>query len=123
MEYPQQCPYGLMKTHQPASELFPSIRFLQKNKDVLINPLLNVTAERTQAPLFVFENHIIHNFNKKLRATLNGRYQVGGQTTTNGIKDGNAFNNYGENYWIGLSTTSSCLFTCRLWWYFIRRNW
>ena len=82
-------------------ELFPSIRFFTKNKDVLINPVSNATAERTQAPLFVFENHIIHNFNKKLRATLNGRYQVGGQTTTNGIKDGNAFNNYGATIGLG----------------------
>ena len=101
MEYPQQCPYGLMKNSSTSLELFPSIRFFTKNKDVLINPLLNVTAERTQAPLFVFENHIIHNFNKKLRATLNGRYQVGGQTTTNGIKDGNAFNNYGGTIGLG----------------------
>ena len=82
-------------------ELFPSIRFFTKNKDVLINPLSNATAERTQAPLFVFENHIIHNFNKKLRANLNGRYQLGGQTTTNGIKDGNVFNNYGGSIGLG----------------------
>ena len=39
--------------------------------------------------------------NKKLRATLNGRYQVGGQTTTNGIKDGNTFNNYGGTIGLG----------------------
>lgn len=82
-------------------ELFPSIRFFTKNKDVLANPITNEFVTRTQAPLFVFENHIIHNFNKKLRATLNGRYQVGGQTTTNGIKDGNTFNNYGGTIGLG----------------------
>ena len=82
-------------------ELFPSIRFFTKNKDLLVNPISNETAVRKQSPLFVFENHIIHNFNKKLRATLNGRYQVGGQTSTDGIKDGNAFNNYGATIGLG----------------------
>ena len=98
---PTTMPLWSNENSSTSLELFPSIRFFTKNKDVLINPLLNVTAERTQAPLFVFENHIIHNFNKKLRATLNGRYQVGGQTTTNGIKDGNAFNNYGGTIGLG----------------------
>ena len=78
-----------------------NIRFFTKNKDVLVNPVSNTTAERTQAPLFAFENHIIHNFNKKLRATLNGRYQVGGQTTTDDQKDGNSFNNYGATIGLG----------------------
>jgi hypothetical protein len=38
---------------------------------------------------------------KKLRATLNGRYQLGGETKTGGIKDDNAFNNYGGTVGIG----------------------
>ncbi len=82
-------------------ELFPSIRFFTKNKDVLAGPLPNRYITRTQAPLFVFENHIIHNFNKKFRATLNGRYQLGGQTTTDGVKDDNSFNNYGGTIGLG----------------------
>ena len=82
-------------------ELFPSIRFFTKNDDVLINPATGQTVGKKQAPLFVFENHIIHNFNKKLRATLNGRYQLGGETTTGGIKDDNAFNNYGATIGVG----------------------
>jgi hypothetical protein len=82
-------------------ELFPSIRFFTKNDDLLINPVSGQTVEKTQNPLFVFENHIIHNFNKKLRATLNGRYQLGGETTTAGIKDDNAFNNYGGTIGVG----------------------
>lgn len=82
-------------------ELFPSLRFFTKNNDLLVNPSTNQRVERTQAPLFVFENHIIHNFNKKLRATLNGRYQVGGQTKTDGSKDDNSFNNYGGTIGLG----------------------
>jgi hypothetical protein len=82
-------------------ELFPSIRFFTKNDNVLINPVSGSTVDKKQAPLFVFENHIIHNFNKKLRATLNGRYQLGGQTTTDGIKDDNTFNNYGATIGVG----------------------
>ena len=82
-------------------ELFPSIRFFTKNKDLLNNPISTSTVERIQAALFVFENHFIHNFDKKLRATLNGRYQVGGETTTDGSKDGNAFNNYGATLGLG----------------------
>jgi hypothetical protein len=82
-------------------ELFPSIRFFTKNDDVLINPATGQTVGKKQAPLFVFENHIIHNFNKKFRATLNGRYQLGGQTTTDGMKDDNAFNNYGATIGLG----------------------
>ncbi len=82
-------------------ELFPSIRFFTKNDDLLVNPVSGKTTEKEQAPLFVFENHIIHHFNKKLRATLNGRYQLGGETKTGGIKDDNAFNNYGGTVGIG----------------------
>ena len=97
---PTTMPLWSNENSSTSLELFQVYAFLQKQRCVN-NPLLNVTAERTQAPLSVFENHIIHNFNKKLRATLNGRYQVGGQTTTNGIKDGNAFNNYGGTIGLG----------------------
>ncbi len=82
-------------------ELFPSVRIFTDNDDLLVNPISGQTVDKKQDPLFVFENHIIHNFNKKLRATLNGRYQYGGETTTNGIKDDNKFNNYGGTVGIG----------------------
>ena len=81
-------------------ELFPSIRFFTKNKEVLDISTGN-HVEKTQKPLFVFENHIIHNFNKKLRATLNGRYQLGGETTTNDVKGDNSFNNYSGTVGVG----------------------
>ena len=79
-------------------ELFPSIRFFTKNDDFVER---RQTVEKTQKPLFVFENHIIHNFNKKFRATLNGRYQLGGETTTNGVKGDNSFNNYSATVGLG----------------------
>jgi hypothetical protein len=81
-------------------ELFPSIRFYTKNKEVLDLSSGN-HVEKTQKPLFVFENHIIHNFNKKFRATLNGRYQLGGETTTNNVKGDNSFNNYSATVGLG----------------------
>jgi hypothetical protein len=81
-------------------ELFPSIRFFTKNKEVLDLSSGN-HVEKTQKPLFVFENHIIHNFNKKFRATLNGRYQLGGETTTNDVKGDNSFNNYSGTVGVG----------------------
>lgn len=76
-------------------EIFPSVRFFTKNDESI------AFAEKTQAPLFVIESHLIHKFNKKLRATFNSRYQLGGETTTNNTKDGNSFNSFGGSLGIG----------------------
>ena len=43
-------------------ELFPSIRFFTKNKEFKERPNSVNYVEKTQKPLFVFENHIIHKF-------------------------------------------------------------
>ena len=43
-----------------------------------------------EAPMLGLEAHITHNVNQALWASLDGLYFQGGETTTNGIKDGNS---------------------------------
>jgi hypothetical protein len=46
-------------------------------------------ARRSQAPLWVVENHLSHNLTKKFWGSLDLRGQIGGETTTDGVADDN----------------------------------
>ncbi len=98
---PTTFPIRVKNNSTTSLELFPSIKFFTKNKEFKETPNSVNYVEKTQKPLFVFENHLIHKFNKKLRATLNGRYQLGGETTTNDVKNDNSFNNYSGTVGVG----------------------
>lgn len=66
-----------------ALESANSVFFFTDNTDLML------ADERSQDPLFVSENHLTHNFTPRFWGSLDLRYQVGGETTTDGIDDGN----------------------------------
>jgi hypothetical protein len=74
-------PFGTK--HATALESANSVFFFTDNTDLLL------ADERAQDALFVSENHLTHNFTPRFWASLDLRYQVGGETATDGIEDGN----------------------------------
>jgi hypothetical protein len=54
-----------------------------------------------QKPLFVLENHLTHNLNKKLWIGADLRYQIGGETKADGVPDGNNINILGGGLNLG----------------------
>jgi hypothetical protein len=67
-------------------EVVPSIEFFTKNSEPSRG---NSADEVKQAPLLIIENHLSHNFTPKLWAVANLRYQYGGETSADGVKDDN----------------------------------
>lgn len=62
---------------------------------------------RSQDPLYVLESHLTHNFTTKFWTGLDLRYQNGGETTTDGLKDGNKVNRLGGGVSAGYSFSHS----------------
>ena len=62
-------------------ELEPTVSFY--------SAIQNPTGKDTEAPMLGLEEHVTHNLNQALWASLDGLYFRGGETTTNGIRDGN----------------------------------
>jgi len=58
---------------------------------------------RSQDALYVVESHLSQNFTPKLWASLDLRYQYGGETTTDGIADDNWMNQWGGGATLGYS--------------------
>jgi hypothetical protein len=56
---------------------------------------------RSQSELYVLENHLSQNFTRKLWGSLDLRYQYGGETTTDGVRDGNKMNHWGGGLSVG----------------------
>jgi hypothetical protein len=71
-------------------EIVPSVSVFSRNDDVS-----GAAVERTQAPLFLTEAHLTHNLTPKFWIGGGLRYQYGGETTTDGISDGNRSNALG----------------------------
>lgn len=70
-------------------EIMPTVQFFTDNND----PARSSTANKVeQAPLFIIENHITHNLNKKLWIGADFRYQYGGETKADGVPDDNNIN-------------------------------
>jgi len=65
-------------------EVDPSVTFYTDNTDPS-----GGAARRSQAPLWVVENHLSHNLTKKFWGSLDLRGQIGGETTTDGVADDN----------------------------------
>lgn len=79
-------------------EVMPSVQFYTPNND----PARSSTAQQVkQDPLFILENHLTHNFTKKLWAGIDLRYQLGGTTKADGVSDDNRINMLGGGLNIG----------------------
>lgn len=88
-------------------EIMPSVQFYTPNND----PARSSTAQQVkQEPLFILENHLTHNFTKKLWAGIDLRYQLGGTTKADGVSDGNQINMLGGGLNVGyqISAPLSC---------------
>jgi hypothetical protein len=64
-------------------ELVPSITFFTDNDET------DGSASVGQAPLFRLEGHATHNLNPRLWVSLDGLYNYGAATTTDGVDDDN----------------------------------
>ncbi|SFZ82750.1 Putative MetA-pathway of phenol degradation [Devosia enhydra] len=66
-------------------ELVPSVHIFGDNDD----PFGSSTVA-SQEPLFLLEAHVTRNFGPSVWAALDGYYVRGGETSSNGVPDGNA---------------------------------
>ncbi len=79
-------------------EIMPTVQLFTNNND----PARSNTAQVVkQDPLFIIENHLTHNFTKKLWAGIDLRYQYGGTTKADGISDDNLINILGGGLNLG----------------------
>ena len=59
------------------------------------------SSKTTQYPLFYLENHLSYNFNSKLYCGLDLRFQQGGQTLDDGVKNNNTLTTGAGGVFIG----------------------
>lgn len=79
-------------------EIMPTVQFYTDNN----NPARSSTANKVaQKPLFIVENHLTHNLNKKLWIGADLRYQLGGETSADGVSDDNQINILGGGLNVG----------------------
>jgi hypothetical protein len=64
-------------------EVLPSVTFYGANRQPYR------AKETTQAPIVQLEGHITRNLNSRIWISLDGLFSYGGETTTDGVKDGN----------------------------------
>lgn len=72
---------GRVSTHL---ELIPTVTFYADNNDPT-----GGARKQEQAPLFAVESHLLYDFNRKWWGSIELRYVNGGETTTDGVDDGN----------------------------------
>ena len=79
-------------------EVYPAIHLYTPNTD----PTAITRANKTeQLPLFSLENHLSHNFTDKLWASLDMRYQYGGELKADDVKQDNKLNVLGGGATVG----------------------
>lgn len=79
-------------------EVYPAIHLYTANTD----PTIITGANKTeQLPLFSLENHLSHNFTDKLWASLDMRYQYGGELKADDVKQDNQINALGGGATVG----------------------
>jgi len=86
----------------------PTPTYLEVNPNVYIygdNDDPFGAEKREQDPLFVLESHLTHNFTPRLWAGIDLRYQHGGETTTDGVKDDNRIKQLGGGVALGYQFT------------------
>jgi len=82
-------------------EIHPNVYFFADNDE----PFRADT--RSQNALYVIESHLTHNFTTKFWAGIDLRYQNGGETTTDGVKDDNKVNRLGGGVSAGYTFSRS----------------
>jgi hypothetical protein len=85
-------------------EVYPHVIFFTDNDDPTTR--LGEAERIEQAPLFVIENHLSHNFTPKFWASLDVRFQYGADTTTDGVDDDNRIELLGGGPSVGYQFTS-----------------
>ncbi len=100
---PMAIPLNNNRAHATWLEIAPSISFFGANNDPSRNPVPGSTQVEkvTQAPLFIIENHLSHNFTPKFWVVGNLRFQQGGQTSADGVKDDNTMSILGGGAGLG----------------------
>lgn len=79
-------------------EIMPTVQFFTANN----NPARSSSTNKVrQEALFSIENHLTHNFTKKLWAGIDLRYQIGGTTKVDGMSDNNQINILGGGANVG----------------------
>jgi len=79
-------------------EVYPAIHLYTANTD----PTTITRANKTeQLPLFSLENHLSHNFTTKFWASLDLRYQYGGELKVDDVKQDNKLNVLGGGATLG----------------------
>jgi Putative MetA-pathway of phenol degradation len=95
---PMSIPLNKSRSSATWLEIAPSIMLYGDNND----PARSSTANKvSQAPLFLLENHLSHNFTPKFWAVANLRFQFGGETSADGVKDDNAMSIMGGGLGVG----------------------
>ncbi len=69
------------------------------------NTDLRLADRRSEDPLFASENHLTHDFTPRIWGAVDLRYQVGGETTTDGVPDDNLTNILGGGVTMGYHFT------------------
>jgi len=82
-------------------EIHPNVYFYTDNDE----PYRADT--RSQDALYVVESHLTHNFTPKFWAGVDIRYQYGGETTTDHLKDDNNLNRWGGGLSAGYTFSRS----------------
>ena len=77
-----------------------SVMLFTDNSDVF-----GAVDTRSQDPLFISENHLTHNFNPKTWGSIDLRWQIGGETQSDGVNDDNRTNILGGGLTLGHSFT------------------
>ena len=95
---PMAIPLNRIRAKATWLEIAPAIQFFTDNKD----PARSSTAQLVeQAPMFILESHLSHNFTPKFWAVANLRFQTGGQTSADGENDNNSMTALGGGLGIG----------------------
>jgi len=94
---PMVVPFASQKTFL---EIHPSVTFYESNDEPTAG-----ADERDQSAMLQIETHLSHNFSSKLWASVDLRYQNGGETTTDGVSDDNRKNVLGGGLSGGYSFT------------------
>ncbi len=78
--------------------VYPAIHLYTANTDLTA---LTRADKTEQLPLFSLENHLSHDFTDKLFASLDMRYQYGGELKADGVKQDNQINVLGGGATVG----------------------
>ena len=97
-------PFG-KPTRPVALEVVPTVSFFTANNDPF-----GPTVKSTQKPLLQVENHLSYNLTKKVWASLDARYQAGGETSSDGVEQDNALNQLGGGFTVGVQATQKLSF-------------